>query len=416
MNARGGRGGGRGGRWNQTRKVDRPPSLAIRGDWDVVEEIDLAQLSKLQVNVPKAEDLLWAGHIDQYDEAYDRASTKAPRPLRLVENKRFYSVTTSDDHIMDKFAVENVGNVFATDAILAQLMAASRSVYSWDIVIQKVNGMLFLDTRENSQFDFLTVSETSNDPPAVADDVDEINFPDNLSLEATRINQNMSQQLVRQDREGRKTYEPNPFYEEDGESEPASVAYRYRKFTLGTIELVVRCELHAWVSKRGEEQLMTCHALNEFDSKLCGGVEWRQKIDQQIGAVLATEIKNNAFKMGKWAAEGILAGADVMKLGYVSRVNRTNAYEHTILATQYHKPKDFAQQIAMNLQNMWGVIKMICDLMLSQDDGKYVLMKDPNKPTMRVYSVPLNTFESDQEDEEEDDDDEDDDDEDDEDN
>lgn len=205
MNARGGRGGGRGGRWNQTRKVDRPPSLAIRGDWDVVEEIDLAQLSKLQVNVPKAEDLLWAGHIDQYDEAYDRASTKAPRPLRLVENKRFYSVTTSDDHIMDKFAVENVGNVFATDAILAQLMAASRSVYSWDIVIQKVNGMLFLDTRENSQFDFLTVSETSNDPPAVADDVDEINFPDNLSLEATRINQNMSQQLVRQDREGRKT-------------------------------------------------------------------------------------------------------------------------------------------------------------------------------------------------------------------
>lgn len=30
-------------------------------------------------------------------------------------------------------------------------------------------------------------------------------------------------------------YEPNPFFfDEDGTTEPASVAYRYRKFTLGT--------------------------------------------------------------------------------------------------------------------------------------------------------------------------------------
>jgi translation initiation factor 3 subunit D len=205
MNARGGRGGGRGGRWNSSRKVDRAPSLAVRGDWDMVEEIDLSQLSKLQVNQPKVEDLLWCGHVDQYDESYDKATSKAPRPLRPMENKRFYSVTTSDDHIMDKFAVEGLGNVFATDAILSQLMAASRSVYSWDLVIQKVNGMLFLDKRENSLFDFLTVSETANEAPTAADDVDEINFPDNLSLEATRINQNMSQQIVRQDGSGRKT-------------------------------------------------------------------------------------------------------------------------------------------------------------------------------------------------------------------
>lgn len=146
---------------------------------------------------------------------------------------------------------------------------------------------------------------------------------------------------------------------------------------------------------------MTCYALNEWDSRLCGGVEWRQKIDQQQGAVLATEIKNNSFKMGKWAAQSILAGADLMKLGYVSRTNRTNPLDHAILATQYFKPKDLAVQIAMTLPNMWGVVKMICDLMMNQEDGKYVLIKDPNKAIMRVYSVPLNTFESDQEDEEE---------------
>ncbi|CAE7590315.1 eif3d, partial [Symbiodinium microadriaticum] len=291
------------------------------------------------------------------------------------------------------FAVESLGNVFATDAILAQLMLASRSVYSWDLVIQKVNGMLFFDKRENSQFDFLTVSETANEPPAANDETDAINYPDSLSVEATRINQNMSQQ-----------FEPNPFYDEDSaaDTEPASVAYRYRKFSLGSIELIVRCELHGWVSKRGEDQFMTCYAVNEWDSHFCGGVEWRQKIDQQKGAVLATEIKNNSYKMGKWAAQSILAGADLMQLGYVSRVNRTNPLDHVILATQSFKPKDLAGQIAMNPANMWGVVKMICDLMLNQEDGKYVLLKDPNKAIMRLYCVPLSTFESDEEEEEDD--------------
>jgi translation initiation factor 3 subunit D len=34
-------------------------------------------------------------------------------------------------------------------------------------------------------------------------------------------------------------------------------------------------------------------------------VEWRQKIDQQRGAVLATELKNNSFKLAKFAAQSV---------------------------------------------------------------------------------------------------------------
>jgi translation initiation factor 3 subunit D len=52
---------------------------------------------------------------------------------------------------------ENVGTVFATDAILATLMCSPRSMYSWDIVVQKVGNKLFFDKRDAS-FDLLTVS------------------------------------------------------------------------------------------------------------------------------------------------------------------------------------------------------------------------------------------------------------------
>lgn len=178
------------------------------------------------------------------------------------------------------------------------------------------------------------------------------------------------------------------------------MAYRYRKFALGDLTLVARTEVHGYVHKRGEDHLMTCFALNEWDSKYCGGVEWRQKIDQQKGAVLITELKNNSCKMAKWTAQSILSGVDMMKLGYVSRNTKTNAYEHSILATQPFKPKDLATQIALDLKNMWGIVKMICELLMRQEDGKFVLMKDPNKATLRLYSVPMSTFESDEEEDE----------------
>ena len=43
--------------------------------------------------------------------------------------------------------------------------------------------------------------------------------------------------------------------------------------------------------------------LAEWDSKYSGGVNWRQKIDTQKGAVLATELKNNSCKLARWTAQ-----------------------------------------------------------------------------------------------------------------
>lgn len=54
--------------------------------------------------------------------------------------------------------------------------------------------------------------------------------------------------------------------------------------------VVARCEVHGTAvkpgMKAGEKQYMSAFALNEWDSKLAGGVEWRQKIDTQVRGVL----------------------------------------------------------------------------------------------------------------------------------
>jgi translation initiation factor 3 subunit D len=49
--------------------------------------------------------------------------------------------------------------------------------------------------------------------------------------------------------------------------------------------------------------------------------------------------------------------------------------------------------MALNLNNGWGIVRTIVDMVLRMDEGKYVLVKDPNKSLLRLYSVPLSTFE-----------------------
>ena len=52
----------------------------------------------------------------------------------------------------------------------------------------------------------------------------------------------------------------------------------------------------------------------------------------------------------------------------------------------------------LNLNNGWAIVRTFVDMVMKEpnSDGKYVLVKDPNKPTIRLYQVPQNTFEEDE--------------------
>lgn len=54
---------------------------------------------------------------------------------------------------------------------------------------------------------------------------------------------------------------------------------------------------------------------------------------------------------------------------------------------QMTKPVDFASQINLKMDNCWGIIRAMVDLCLKQPEGKYLLLKDPNKPIIRLYEV-----------------------------
>ena len=55
----------------------------------------------------------------------------------------------------------------------------------------------------------------------------------------------------------------------------------------------------------------------------------------------------------------------------------------------------------LSLSNGWGIVRTIADMCLKRPEGKYVLVKDPNKSILRLYEVPSNTFDEEEEIEEE---------------
>jgi translation initiation factor 3 subunit D len=90
--------------------------------------------------------------------------------------------------------------------------------------------------------------------------------------------------------------------------------YRYRKWQLEDgITLVARCELDG---TKGNNQHLIIRALNEYDPKATN-IDWRQKLDTQRGAVLATELKNNSAKLARWTTQALLSGAHELCLGFV---------------------------------------------------------------------------------------------------
>ena len=46
---------------------------------------------------------------------------------------------------------------------------------------------------------------------------------------------------------------------------------------------------------------------------------------------------------------------------------------------------DFAAQLNVSLANGWGIVRTVADLCLKMPEGKYVLVKDPNKVCVFLF-------------------------------
>merc|ERR1712083_234899 len=116
-------------------------------------------------------------------------------------------------------------------------------------------------------------------------------------------------------------------------------------------------------------------------------VGWRQRMENQRCAILATEIKNNACKVAKWATLALMSGVDLLKIGYVIRDHPQKNDKHSLISVQTLKTREFASNINISLDNSWGIVKAVLDPLCKLEDGEYLLVREPQMPFMRIYRV-----------------------------
>ncbi len=134
------------------------------------------------------------GEVAFYDPDFERITTKSERPLERTERAPL-KTSAAADPIMKQLADDGLANVFTTGSILAQLMAAPRSIYSWDFEVRKEGKQVWIDKRDYAVVDATTVNETAHEMQN-EQSLDPINLPDALTKEATMINQNFAQQVL----------------------------------------------------------------------------------------------------------------------------------------------------------------------------------------------------------------------------
>jgi len=392
--------------WNRPVHVNRESSVMIDSSWSAIDTIDFLSLSKLRTSqVSAGKDLLTCGAVYPYNRKYDSCSMRQKPKLRPSPRTDYKFVTTTEDKTLKKLGAQHKDlNVFGTEEIFSQIMCCTRSSLPWDLIAYKIGNKIVFDLDEKRQnfstVDMASVSETANEP-IQDDNWDEVNKIKNLMEEATNINNYFPQQVVvpGKPKEGEKPY---PFEANNDNNNgppresPKSRMYRYRQFDLGQdIKLLVRTKVDAVDHNGG---YVTINALNEWNSTYCNGVDWSKTMDR-LSTVLATEVKNNSFKVSKWITSALLAGADTMKLGFITREHIKRNNNHHIVSIMTQKPQDFTTIARLDIENGWGILRCIIDkLRESKLDGKYYIVKSPNAKEITIYC----TEQEDSEDEEND--------------
>lgn len=386
-------------RWNDKPNFFSKPlasSVEIRSSWESKSVFSFAKLQKEEYkNKINSEILLEAGYVYFYNNELDQITTKKAKKLITPKEPKFtyYSVKTMEDKHLQKFAEESKAQttVVITDRILSLIMASTRSVYSWDIVVIKKDGKIYFDKRNHKQrVDILSVDETSRTPPEISEDPNDINSEYNLSMEATRVNLQFQRFAVKEPKNNNDPTilnldpsEPHPFQKDD--QVPAPVGYIYKRFMLNDFDIICRCEVDGAIGTPENPKFITIRALNEWKPK--SREDWRSQLDGSQGSVLVTEIKNNACKFARWVSQATLSGTEDIKIGFVSRVDSNKKSPHAVLGVGSYLNSLLTQQIGLTKRNMWGVLNAIVSELSKVEDGKYTLVKLPNKQAIQLYRI-----------------------------
>lgn len=380
----GGRQQGRKPFQRDARRIIRDPSVSIETDWKLVDEVEFSRLSKLSfapADEPKVVQSI--GTAPAVDASFDRLQAKQERPLGVLEQSSQKTPSVLNDPTLQSMIEAEIKTasrvIVSSDVVLSMLMSSTRTVLPWDIFFTShpafpENKVVVIDKRDASDLDSCLVNETKNEYNGVEENKESVNYYTNLAIEATRINANL------------------PALLSSTAKSASSPKVNYVRWDMGDgLVLLVRGEVNA-VSADGQKSVLL-RALLEYEWGR-GAMDWRQRLDVQRASVLAAELKNNSAQLCRWICSAVLLSVDRLKVAFVSRQSPRDRTRHAILGVHDIEPYEFADQMGIDIANGFGIVKSLAlrffdgDDMKTANNGRTVIMRDPQKPMLRIYLAP----------------------------
>lgn len=257
---------------------------------------------------------------------------------------------------------------------MAILMGAPKSQLSFDVFLKKKNGKLWFYLRKDSHLLQPMVHEGVAN--VYIKDQNMEKWLQNMSVEANLMSRSFVEQIL-------EKKEINFSQDEQHSSE----VYVYRSWHLANYTIFARCAFDG-LNKKGQ-RVKIC-AATQHNPRYFKQPPWQRYLYQKFGTIKTADVKQNMFRYVRWAIEANLAECNQIMLGWICREFDTNTNTHHILKVQSFKMKEFAEKVCYIFpENFWEVFNFMVTQLLKDEneDGKYVILRDANKPKICVYKV-----------------------------
>lgn len=322
---------------NRVKRLTREPSCPVQTGWKLIEEIEMNRLSKL-LTLPEQEAVVVSpGSLPRYDRQYDRLTVKQEKRLPNAT-----AVTASP------FVEPNISSIQCSVEAAALLMACDRTVMPWHLDLH-VDGQGGLSLTGNAPH---WIGEGSVDP--ISDDCMQA-----LAKEAASVQASLYRLIASAD-----------------QCTPRVLEWQ--------LSSTMRVQVHGQEGIFDPDCLI--RPLVETEPKV--GLEWRKRLDQQRGAVLASELRLNYALLARWIYQATLLDSPSIRLAFCSRLMARDPSAHSLLCIIPLEPEELATQMNLNIEHGWGILRTLLERFLALPAGRYTLMRDPNKALLRIYQLP----------------------------
>jgi len=183
----------------------------------------------------------------------------------------------------------------------------------------------------------------------------------------------------------------HPLQEDEDQQDLPLHGYTYMKWPFGKNRtLITRGQNHSFEkitsgaeNSEAKIKYSNIYALNQWKFNK---PEWK-KVDHDKTSVLGGELTDNSNRVAKWALQSLFAGVDNMKIVFVTRQKLSNASKHQIIGSSTLSVPKFMNLIGFKYEEAWNRVKFIIDYFEKVDDGSYILLRDPMKGTIKIYST-----------------------------